>query len=161
MSDSLRLHGLQHTRVPCPSLSPRVCSNSCPLSRWLTLSNHLILCHPFSSCPQSFPASRSLQMSRLFVSGGQRIGASASAPVPTTNIQGWFLLWLVGSPCCPRNSQVFSKTTVQKYQFFGIQLYGLTLTSGHDYWKNYTFDLYGPLSAKWCLCFLSCCLGLS
>ena len=96
-------HGLQHTRFPCLSLSPRVCSNSCPSSWW---------CHPttsssvasFSSCPQSFPASGSFPMSQLFTSGGQNIGASAS--VLPVNIQGLFPLGLtVWSPCCPRDSQ--------------------------------------------------------
>ena len=83
VSDSLHLHGLQHARLPCPSPSPGVCSNACPLSQW---------CHPtiapFSSCPQSFPASGSFPMSWLFASGGQSIGASAS--VLPTNIRGWF-----------------------------------------------------------------------
>ena len=94
-SDSLRPHGLQHTRLHCPSLSPGVCSNSCPLSRW---------CHPnisssvisFSSCPQSFPAWPSYPMSWLFILGGQSIGASASASVPPMNIQGWISLELIG-----------------------------------------------------------------
>ena len=95
MSDSLWPHGLQHTKLSCPSLSPWVCSNSCPLSQW---------CHPttssfvtrFSSCPQSFPASGSYPTSWLFVSGGQSIGASASASVLPMNIQGWFPLGLTG-----------------------------------------------------------------
>ena len=89
MSDSLRPHGLQHARLLCPSPSPRVCSNSCSLSQ---------RCHPvissyassFSFCPQSFPASGSFPMSRLFASGGQSIGASTSASVLPMNIQGWF-----------------------------------------------------------------------
>ena len=93
MSNSLWPHGLQHTRLPCPSPTPGACSNSCPLSRW---------CHPFisssvapfSSCPQSFPASGSFLMNRLFVSGGQSIGASASASVLPMKIQDWFPLGL-------------------------------------------------------------------
>ena len=93
MSDSLWSHGLQHARLLCPSLSPGVCSNSCPLSWW---------CHPtvsssgapFSSCPWSFPASRSFPMSWLFIPGGHSIGASASASVFPMNIQGWFPLGL-------------------------------------------------------------------
>ena len=88
MSDSLWLHGLQHVRLLCPPLSPRVCSNSCPLSWWChpTISSSVT---PFSSCPQSFPASGSFLVIWPFASGGQSIGASASAlPV---NIQGWFL----------------------------------------------------------------------
>ena len=80
MSDSLRPHGLQHTRPPCPSTTPRVHPNSCPLSRWChpTISSSVV---PFSSCPQSFPASASLQMNQLFASGGQSIGVSPSASV--------------------------------------------------------------------------------
>ena len=87
MSDSLRPHGLQHARPPCPTLSPVVCSNSCPLSWWChpTISSSVV---PFSSCPQSFPASGSFPVSRLFAWGGQRIGASASASVLPMNIQG-------------------------------------------------------------------------
>ena len=93
MSDSLWPHGLQHTRLPCPSLSPRACSNSCQLSQWHhpTISSFVT---PFSSCPQSFPASGSFPMSQLFTSSGQRIGASAS--VLPMNIQGWFPLVLTG-----------------------------------------------------------------
>ena len=91
MSDSLWPHGLQPTRLPCPSPTPRVCSNSCPLSRWChpTISSSVI---PFSSCPQSFPASGSFPMSQLFASGGQSIGVSASASVPPMNSQDWFPL---------------------------------------------------------------------
>ena len=85
--------GLQHARLPCPSPTPRAYSNSCPLSRWChsTLSSCVI---PFSSCPQSFPASRSFPMSQLFASGGQSTGASASASVSPMNIQDWFPLAL-------------------------------------------------------------------
>ena len=97
MSDSLQIHGLQHTRLPCPSLSPRVCSDSCPLSLWWhpTISSSVI---PFSSCHQSFPASRSFPMSWLFTSGGQSTEASASSSASTLpiNIQGWFPLGLTG-----------------------------------------------------------------
>ena len=87
MSDSLQPRGLQHARLPCPSPSPRVWSNSSPLSRWChpTISSSVI---PFSSCPQSFPASGSFPRSWLFASGGQSIGASTS--VLPVNIQGWF-----------------------------------------------------------------------
>ena len=87
MSDSLRPHGLQHARVPCPSPAPGACSNSCPWNRWChpTISSSVV---PFSSCFQSFPASRSFPMSRLLASGGQSIGASVS--VLPMNIQGWF-----------------------------------------------------------------------
>ena len=95
MSNSLRPHGLHHTRLPCPSLSPRVCSNSCPLSWWChpTISSSVV---PFSSCLQYFPASPSFPMSLLFASGVRSIGASASASVLPMNIQGWFPLGLTG-----------------------------------------------------------------
>ena len=91
MSNSLWPHGLQHARLPCPSLSPEVSSNSCPLSWWCrpTISSSVI---PFSFCPQSFPASGSLPMSQLFTSGGQSIGTSVS--VLPVNIQSWFPLGL-------------------------------------------------------------------
>ena len=91
MSNSLWPHELQHTRFPCPSLSPRVCSNSCPLSQWYhpTISSSVT---PFSSCPQSSPASVSFPVNQLFTPGGQSIGATASAWVLPMNIQGWFPL---------------------------------------------------------------------
>ena len=142
MSNSLRRHGLQHARLPCPSPTPGVYSNSCPSSRWChpTISSCVI---PFSSCLQSFPASGSFQMSWLFASGGQRIGVSASAPVLSMNIQNWFPLELTGwiSLQSKGLSRVFSNTTVQKHQFLMLSfLYGPTLTSIHDYWKKHTFD---------------------
>ena len=119
MSDSLRPQGLQHARLPCPSQSPGVCSNSCPLSEWchLTISSSVT---PFSSCPQSFPASGSFSMSQIFPSDGQSIGASASASVLPMNIQGWFPLGLAGlvSLLAKELSRVFSSTTVWKHQFF-------------------------------------------
>ena len=88
VSDSLRPHEPQHARPPCPSPTPGVYSNSCPLNRWChpTISSSVI---PFSSCPQSFPASGSFQMSQLFASGGQRIGVSASTSVLPINTQDW------------------------------------------------------------------------
>ena len=142
VSDSLRPHGLQHTRLPCPSPTPRACSNSCPWSQWYqpTISSSVI---PFSSCPQSFPASGSFPMSQLFSSGSQSIGASASASVLPVNIQDWFPLgwtcWI--SLQFKGLSRVFSNTTAQKHQLFGGQLsYSPTLTSIHDYWKNRSFD---------------------
>ena len=95
MSDSLWPHKLQHARPPCPSPTPRVYPNSCPLSRWCnpTISSSVF---PFSSWSQSFPASGSFQMSQLFTSGGQRIGVSASASVLPMNIQDWFPLGWTG-----------------------------------------------------------------
>ena len=123
VSDSLRTRGLQHTRLPCPLPSPRACSNSCPLSQWChrTISSSGI---PFSSCLQSFPASGSFPTSQLFASGGQSIGASASASVPPMNVQDWFPLGLTGwiSLQSKGLSKVFSDTTVQKHHFFGTPL---------------------------------------
>ena len=93
VSDSLRPQGLWHARLPCPSLSPGVCSDSRPLSQWChpAISSSVA---PFSSCPQSFPASGSFLMSQLFTSGGQSTGTSASASVLPMNIQDWFPLGL-------------------------------------------------------------------
>ena len=108
MSDSLRPHGLQHARLPCPSPSPGVCSDSCPLSWWCH-PTILSSVEPFSSCLQSLPASGSFLMSRLFGSGGQSIGASAS--VLPMNIHDWFPLGLTGwSSCSPMDSQESSPT---------------------------------------------------
>ena len=115
-------HGRQHARIPCPALSPGASSNSCPLSRWChpTISSSVA---PFSSCPQSFPASGSFPKSRLFTSSGQSVGSSASASVLSMNIQNWLPLGLTGliSLLSKRLSRVFSSTTVQKHQFFGAQ----------------------------------------
>ena len=105
VSNSLWCHRLQHARLPCPSLSLRVCSNSHPSSWWChsTISSSVTL---FSSCSQPFPVSGSFPVSQLFESGGQNIGASASASVLPMNIQDWFPLGLTNwSPCCPRDSQ--------------------------------------------------------
>ena len=106
-------------------------------------SNHLILCIPFSSCPQSFPASGSFPDRQLFVSGVQSIGTSASASVFKMNIQGWFPLGLTDLIILLSKglSRVFSSPTTGKYQFFDAQpSHGLTLTSVHDYWRNHSFD---------------------
>ena len=123
VSDSLRPHGLQHARLPCPSPTPRACSNSYLSSRWchLAISSSVV---PFSSCLHSFPASRSFPISQFFASGGQSTGASASASVLPMKIQDWFPLGLTGwiSLQSKGLSRVFSNTTVQKHQFFGAQL---------------------------------------
>ena len=112
----------QHARLPCPSLFPRVCSNSCPLSQWChpAISSSI---SPFSSCLQAFPASRSFLMSQVFSSGGQNIGVSASASVLPVNVQGWFPLRLTGLISLQSKglSRIFSNTIVQKHQFFGPQ----------------------------------------
>ena len=122
MSQLFAAHGLQHTRLACPLLSLRVCSNSYSLSRW---------CHPsisssvtsFSSCLQSFLASGSFPISWLFTSSGQNIGASASASDLPVNIQGWLPLGLISliSLLSKELSTVFSSTTVQKHQLFSVQ----------------------------------------
>ena len=122
MSGYLRPHELQHARLPCPSPSPRVCSDLCPLSWWcyLAISSSI----PFSSCLQSFPASGSFLVSQLFTSGGQIIGTSASASVLPMNIQDWLpLVWflLVWSPFSKGLSRVFYIPTVQRHQFFSAE----------------------------------------
>ena len=123
VSDSLPPHGLQHARLPCPSPAPGACSNSCLLIQWChpTISSSVL---PFSSCPQSFPASGSFQMSQLFASGGQSTGVSASTSVPPMNTQDWSPLEWIGMISLQSEglSRVFSNTTVQKHQFFGAQL---------------------------------------
>ena len=123
VSDSLQPHGQQHTRLPCPSSFPIVCSNSCPLSRWCHPTNSFSVI-PFSSCLQSFPGSGAFPMSQLFSSGGQSIEASASASVLPVNIQNWFPLGLTGFISLQSKglSRVFSNTTVQKHGFFSAQL---------------------------------------
>ena len=136
MSSSSQPHGLQHTRLPCPSPSPQVCPSSCPLNWW---------CHPTISpsvalffCLQSFPASWSFPMSQLFTSGGQHVGALAS--VLPKIIQGWFPLKLTDltSLLSKGLSKVFSNTTVQKHQFFSSQ--PSLWSSSHDYWKDHSLD---------------------
>ena len=122
LTDSLWPQGLQHARLPCPLPSPGVCSDPRPLCRWChsTTSSSVT---PFSSRPQSFPASGSFPMSQLFASGGQSIGVSASASVLPMNIQGWFSLGLTGliSLLSKGLTKVFSNTTVWKRQFFSPQ----------------------------------------
>ena len=123
MSDTLWPQEPQHARPPCPSPTPRVHPNPCPLCHWChpTISSSVV---PFSSCPQSFPASGSFQMSQLSASGGQSIEVSASKSVPPMNTQDWFPLgwtdWI--SLQSKGLSRVFSNTTVQKHQFFSTQL---------------------------------------
>ena len=123
MSSSLRPHGLQHARHPCPSTTPGVYSNSCPLSQWChpTISSSVF---PYSSHLQSFPASGSFQMSQLFTWVGQSVGVSSSTSVLPMNIQDWFPLgwtdWI--SLQSKGLSRVLFNTTVQKYHFFGAQL---------------------------------------
>ena len=140
MSNSLWSHGLQHARLPCPSPFSGACSNLCPLSQGCLSA---ISVTPFTSCRQSFPGSGSFPVSWFFASGGQSIGASASASVLPMNIQGWFPLGWTGlfSLQSKGLSRVFSSTTVHKCQFFSTQpsLWS-TFTSVHDYWKSLSFD---------------------
>ena len=123
VSDSLQPHESQHAWPPRPSPTPGVYSNSCPLSRWChpVISPSVV---PFSSCPQSLPASGPFPMSQQFAWGGQSIGVSASASVLPMNTQDWSPLGRTGwISLQPRGlSRVFSNTTVQKHQFFGAQL---------------------------------------
>ena len=136
MSDSLWPHGLQHTRPPCPSPTPGVYPNSCPLSRWChpTISSSVV---PFSSRLQSFPAWGSFQVSQLFAWGGQSIGVSASASVLPINSQDWSPLGWTGwiSLQSKGLSKVFFKTTVQNHQFFAAQL-SLYLNSAIKIYKD-------------------------
>ena len=143
MSDSLWPHEPQHARTPCPSPTPRVYSNSCP-SSWCchpTLSSSVI---PFSSCPQSFPASGSFQMNQLFASGGPSIGVSASASVLPMNTQDWSSLGWTG--WISSQSKGLSKEYSPTPQFKSINssvisfLYSPTLTSIPDHWKNHSLD---------------------
>ena len=123
VSNSLQLHESQHARPPCPSPTARVYLNPCPLNRWChpTISSTVI---PFSSCPQSFPASGSFQISHLFTSGGQIIGVSTLSSVLPMDTQDWSPLGWTGwiSLQSKGLSRFFSNTTVQKHQFFCAKL---------------------------------------
>ena len=131
-SNSLRPHESQHARPPCPSPTPRVHSDSCPLSQWChpAISSSVI---PSSSCPQSLPASESFPMSQLFAWGGQSAGASALASFLPKKSQGWSPSEWTGRIFLQSKglSRVFSNTTVQKHQFFGAQLSSVQLS--HPY----------------------------
>ena len=153
--DSLWPDGLQHARLPCALLSSGVCSHSNPLRQWFYLTISASATR-FFFCLQYFP------MSQLFATGDQSIGALASASVFPVNIQGWYPLGLTSliSLLSKGLSRVSSNITVQKQQFFSAQ---------SSLWSNSHIcrwllvkplpRLYGPLLAKWCLCFLICCLG--
>ena len=150
MSDSLWPHEPQNARPPCPSPTPRVYPNSCPLSRWhhLTILSSVV---PFYSCLRSFPASGSFQMSQLVASGGQSIGVSASASVLPMNTKDWSPLEWTGwiSFQSKGLERVFFRTTVQKHQFFGTQPSSQYNSDIHT-WpleKPYPW-LDGPLLAK-------------
>ena len=142
MSDSLWPHELQHARPPCPSPTPGIHPNSCPSSRWChpAISSSVV---PFSSCPQSLPASQSFTMSQLFTWGGQSTGVSALASFLPKNTQDWSPLEWTGwiSLQSKGLSRVFCNTTVQKHQSINSSalsfLHSPTLTSIHDHWKNH------------------------
>ena len=161
LSNPFWFHLFLQASLPCPSLSPGVCS--CPLSQWChpTISSSVTL---FSSCPQSFPVSGSFShsMSGLLVSGGQNMGASASASILPVNLQDWFPLGLTDliSLLSTGLSGTFSSPTVQKHQFFSAQP-SLWSNSHICTWlpgKNYSFD-YTDLCQLY-LCFIIPCLGL-
>ena len=142
VSDSLWPHESQHSRPPYPSSTPGVHSNSCPSSQWChpAISSSVV---PFSSCPQSLPASESFPLNQLFALGGQSTGVSALASFFPKKSQGWspseWTGWI--SLQSKGLSRVLSKTTAQKHQFFGPQfLHSPTLTSIHDHWKNHSLD---------------------
>ena len=143
VSDSLRPHESQHTRPPCPSPTPGVYSNSCPLSRWChpAISSSVI---PFSSCPQSLPASGSFPMNQLFARGGQSIGVSASASVLPMNNQDWSPLGWTG--WISLQSKGLSQESSPTPQFKSISfsmlsfLHSPTLTFIHDHRKNHSLD---------------------
>ena len=142
MSHSFWPHELQHARPPCPSPTPGVYPNSCPLSWWChpTISSSIF---PFSSYLQSFPASGSFQMSQFFASGGQSIGVSASTSVLPMSTQDWSPLGWTGwiSLQSKGLSRVFSNTTVKTINSSALSfLYSPALTSIHDYWKNQSLD---------------------
>ena len=143
MFNTLQPHRLQHTRLPCPSLSPGVCSDSCSLSTHDAIHPSCPLLPPFSFCPQSFTVSGSFPMSWLLASGGQDIVASASASGLPMNIQGWFPFWLTSLIFLLSTglSRVLSRTTIWKQHFFSTQHSLWSSSQGtHDYWQNYSFD---------------------
>ena len=142
VSDSLQPHGLQHTRLPCPSPTAGVHSNSCSLSRWChpTISSSVV---PFSSCPQSVPASGSFPMSQLFAWGGQSIAVSASASVLPMNTQDWSPLGWTGwiSLQSKGLARVLPTPQFKSINSSALSfLHSQTLTSIHDYWKNHSLD---------------------
>ena len=141
VSDSLWPHGLQNSRPPCPSPTPKACSNSCPLCWWChpTISSSVF---PFSSCLQYFPESGSFPMSQFLESGGQSIRVSVSVSVLPMNIQDWFPLgWTDWTSLVSKGlSRVFSNTTVQKHQFLSAQPPLWSNSHIHNYWKNHSFD---------------------
>ena len=142
VTQSLWPQGLQHSRPPCPSPTPRVYPNPCPLSQWChpTIPSSVT---PFSSCPQSFPASETFQMSQLFSPGSQSIGVSASTSVLPMNTQDWSPLGWTGwiSLQSKGLSRGFPTPQLKSINSSMLNfLYSPTLTSIHDYWKNHSLD---------------------
>ena len=157
MSDTLGPCGLEDTGLPCPSLSPGICSKSIESMMHPIISS----CYPVLLLHSGFPALGSLPMNQLFTSGGQNIGASASASVLQMNIQDWFPLGLTGLILLSKRlSRVFFSITVWKHPFFSAQP-SLWSKFHIRKWLLQRLGLYGPLLVKWCLCFLIHCLGLS
>ena len=163
VSESLWPHEPQHTRPSCPSPTPGVYPNPCPLSQWChpTISSSVI---PFSFCPQSFPASGSFPMSQLFASGGQSMGVSASASVLPMNTQDWTHLGWTGwiflqskGLSRPSPTPQFKSINSSVLSF----LYKPTLTSIHDHWKNHSLDQMELCWQSNVSAFLICCLGWS
>ena len=160
MSNSLQHHGLQYSRLPCPSFSPRVCSNSCPLSQWYhpTISSSVA---PFSSCPQSSLASESFPMSQAFMSGAKVLELQHQSFKWVFRVN--FLWdWLVWFPCCARGSwdswltPQFESSILFHSAFFMVQIAHPFMTTG----KTIALTIW-TLLAKYSLCFLMCLLGLS
>ena len=137
MSNSLQSHGLQHARLPCPSPSPGICSNSCLLSWWChpTISSSVV---PFSSCPQSFPASGSFPVSQLFVSGGHHIKSFSFSISPSSKYLGLISLRIDLFDLLTVQGTL--KSLLQHHSSKASILYDPALTSIHDYWKNHSFD---------------------
>ena len=163
MSESLQPHALQQARLPCPSPTPRACSNSCLSSQWYhsTILSSVV---PFSSCLQSFPASETVPRSQLFTSRDQSIRASASETVVPVNIQEWFPLGLTGLTSLQSKglSRGFSNNTAWKHQFFGSSAFFMVHLSQSYMTAGKTIGLtLHNFDGKWCPCFLICCLGLS
>ena len=161
MSNCLWPHKLQHARLPCPSLSPGACSNLCPFES-VTLSNHLILSCPLVLLPSILPSIR-IFFKELALCIRWSKCWKFSCSISPANIQGWFPLGLTSLIFLQSKglSRGFSSITIPNHQLLSL-LFGPTLTSIHTWLlEKPEFWLYGPLSAKWCLCFLICCLGLS
>ena len=160
MSNSLSLHGLQHARLPCPPLSPEVCSNSCPLSQWCYLTSAA----PFSFCLQSLPSIRLFSSESTLHIRWPKYWSFSFSISPSNEYSrlisfriDWFDLLE-----SKQLSRVISRTTVQKHQFFSTQPSLWSNPHIHTWLLEKPWLwLYGPLSSKWSLFFLICCLGLS